>query len=383
MFSNAERKVQFLQRTKLREKKAKQPGIPKSDPSGKTVVAAAQASAPIFDIRAGVAKCCQLIAEASAGGARLVVFPESFLPGFPIWNGLYRPIDAHSFFRRFAENALQPTDDLFGQILAAARRHKIFVSLGFCEVSARSRGCMWNSQALISDQGTLINHHRKLVPTFYEQLTWNRGDAVGLRVLDTAIGRIGGLICGENNNPLARYILMSEAEEIHCACYPAIWPFRNPLDAAPYDLRKAIHFRAAAHSFEAKVFSIVSAGVLDEETIAVVSGGDAAIENVMRACPQACSMVVGPMGDIVSELPAGREALLFAEIDLRDLVELKQHHDMAGYYHRAELFRVGLVRERRDTIEDAGIMRHLPPRLAAIDGPSVDPIEDAYRVAAQ
>lgn len=348
---------------------------------GRVVVAAAQATAPLFDIRAGVAKCCELIAQAAAGGARLVVFPESFLPGFPIWNGLFRPIDAHSFFRRFAENALQPTDALFGEIMTAAARHRIFVSLGFCEVSDRSRGCMWNSQALISDDGVLINHHRKLVPTFYEQLSWNRGDAQGLRVIDTPIGRIGGLICGENNNPLARYALMSEAEEIHCACYPSIWPFRNPLDAAPYDLRQAIHFRAAAHSFEAKVFTIVSAGVLDEQTIATVSSGDVLIEQIMRACPQACSMVVGPMGSIVSELPPGAEGILFAEIDLGSLVELKQHHDMAGYYHRSELFRVGLVRERLNGLEDAAFEPSVSAKSLEVDRLSAAPT-DSYRVAA-
>jgi aliphatic nitrilase len=346
------------------------------------VVAAAQATAPLFDIRAGVAKCCQLIGEAAAGGARLVVFPESFLPGFPIWNGFYRPIDAHSFFSRFAENAMRPADALFAEITAAAARHKIFVSLGFCEVSERSRGCMWNSQALISDQGVLINHHRKLVPTFYEQLSWNRGDAAGLRVVDTSIGRIGGLICGENNNPLARYTLMSEAEEIHCACYPAIWPFRNPIAAAPYDLRQAIHFRAAAHSFEAKVFTIVAAGVLDEQTIEIVSAGNPEIETIMRACPQACSMVINPMGDIVAELPPGKESLLFAEISLRSLVELKQHHDMAGYYHRGELFRVGVVRERPQGLNDAVIDSAAPAYPHDVEH-SFTLVDESYRTAAR
>lgn len=348
----------------------KQSGFPKFASQGSVVVAAAQAAAPLFDIRAGVAKCCRLIAEAASSGARLVVFPESFLPGFPIWNGLYRPIEGHSFFRRFAESALQPDSDLFREIQGAAARHRIFVSLGFCEVSARSRGCLWNSQALISDQGEILNLHRKLVPTFYEQLSWNRGDAAGLKVIDTAIGRVGGLICGENNNPLSRYVLMSEAEEIHCACYPAIWPFRNPLAVAPYDLKEAIHFRAAAHSFEAKVFTVVSAGVLDDETVAIVSDGDPAIEAMMRACPIACSMVVGPMGNIIADLPPNQEGVLLAEIDTRSLIELKQHHDMAGYYNRSELFRLSLVRERPRTLDEIHDERARPPARDDMEAPA-------------
>lgn len=351
-------------------------------PNGPVMVAAAQTVAPLFNIRAGVAKCCDFIAKAAAGNARLVVFPEAFLPGFPIWNGLYRPIDAHSFFRRFAESSLDVTGPLFAEILAAAARHRIFVNLGFSEVSSGSRGCLWNSQVLIGDDGSILNHHRKLVPTFYEQLSWNRGDAAGLRVVDTAIGRVGGLICGENNNPLARYVLMSGAEEIHCANYPSIWPFRDPRGGAPYDLRKAIHFRAAAHSFEAKVFTVVSAGVLDEQTIATVSEGNPDIEEIMRACPQACSMVISPMGDIIAEQPAGQEGILFAEIDLRGLVELRQHHDMAGYYNRSELFRLSLVRERPRVLSSAGLSDSPVTQDEIVEG-SFAPREGGLKVAAK
>ncbi len=128
------------------------------------MVAAAQASAPLFDIRAGVAKCCQLIAQAAAGGAPLGGVSGVLPARLPDLERPVSPDRRAQFLSPFAENALQPTDALFGEIMSAAARHRIFVSLGFCEVSARSRGCMWNSQALISDQGVLINHHRKLVP---------------------------------------------------------------------------------------------------------------------------------------------------------------------------------------------------------------------------
>ncbi|MFG1425098.1 carbon-nitrogen hydrolase family protein [Roseixanthobacter glucoisosaccharinicivorans] len=326
-------------------------GISGASGSRTAVVAAAHVAAPPFDLRGGVAKAVEVIAEAARAGARLVVFPESFIPGFPIWAGLYRPIDAHRFFRRFAENALLSDRAALGEIAAAAARHRIFVSLGFCEVSPTSPGCMWNSQALISDTGEVVNLHRKLVPTFYEQLSWNRGDAAGLRVVQTSLARIGGLICGENNNPLARYVLMSEGEEIHCSCYPAIWPFRNPLAGAPYNLKDAIRFRTAAHAFEAKVYCVVAAGVLDEATIAATSEGDEEVEQMMRACPRASSMIVGPTGELLADRPPEGEGLVLAEIDLSMLVELKQHHDMAGYYNRHELFSLRVRRERPRLLE--------------------------------
>ncbi len=315
------------------------------------IVAAAHASAPPFDRDAGVSKACRLIAEAGASGARLIVFSESFIPGFPIWNGIVAPIDGHALFKKFADNALKPNEPAFKHIQNAAARHRVFVSLGFCEVSPRSPGRLWNSQALISDTGELLNLHRKLVPTFYEQLVWDRGDAAGIRVVDTSIGKIGGLICGENNNPLARYALMAEGEQIHCACYPAVWPFRNPVSAKPYDLRDAIRFRAAAHSFEAKVFTIVSAGMVDEELIQAFSQNNPQAEEILRACPPACSMIVGPNGELISEVRQSEEGLVLAELDLASLVELKRHHDMAGYYCRSDIFRLKLDRQRNESLE--------------------------------
>ncbi|BEU25637.1 carbon-nitrogen hydrolase family protein [Paraburkholderia caribensis] len=314
-------------------------------------VAAAHASAPLFDRQRSVDKAIEIIAEAARSGVQLLVFPESFIPGFPVWAGLYRPIDAHRFFRRFAESALFFDGEEMQSIQKAAEKHRIFVSLGFNEASRSSPGCMWNSQALISDTGELLNLHRKLVPTFYEQLTWNRGDAAGLKVVQTSIGRIGSLICGENNNPLARYVLMSEGEQIHCSCYPAVWPFRNPLSSAPYDLKDAIRFRAAAHSFEAKVYTIVAAGVLDDESVAAVSEGDEEIAAILLASPRACSMIVGPTGELVSEVRQDAEGLVLSQIDLSQLVEFKQHHDMAGYYNRHELFQLSLRRDRPNLID--------------------------------
>lgn len=323
----------------------------------------------MLDKQASAAKACRLIEQAAARGARLVVFPESFIPGFPLWSALKRPIDGHDFFRRFAESSVGMSDPILREIANAAARGRIFVSLGLSEVSRHSPGCLWNSNILISDHGEFLNHHRKLVPTFYEKLSWASGDGAGLRVVETSIGNIGSLICGENNNPLARYTLMAQGEQIHTANFPPVWPFRNPVgDIVPYDLQDAIRVRAAAHSFEAKVFTIVSAGFLDEASIAVIADGDPEAEEILRASPRSCSMVVGPNGDVRSVILSEEEGLAFADLDVSELVELKQHHDMAGYYNRLDVFSVSVNRARYEPVS-------FTPAEFSLPDPRVNPAE--------
>jgi nitrilase len=127
----------------------------------------------------------------------------------------------------------------------AARAHGVVVSLGMTEGTEASVGCLWNSNILIGSDGAIINHHRKLVPTYFEKLVWANGDGRGLRVVETPLGRLGMLICGENTNPLARYSLMAQGEQIHMSSYPPVWPTRPAKDKGGYDLRRAIEIRAA------------------------------------------------------------------------------------------------------------------------------------------
>lgn len=314
--------------------------------SGKAVVTAVHAASVMLDKVATTDKACRLIEQAAVEGSRFVVFPESFLPGFPLWNALLRPIDGHAMFRRFAENSIHIDGLELSAIADAAAQHRIYVSMGFSEVSSHSEGCLWNSNVLISDRGELLNHHRKLVPTFYEKLSWTPGDGAGLRVIETDIGRIGSLICGENNNPLSRYALMAQGEQVHTANYPPVWPFRNPLGAARYDLSDAIRVRAAAHSFEAKTFTIVSAGFLNEASLAVLADGNDESEAILRACPRSCSMIVGPDGSLRSEMRSEEEGLVHSEIDVTEVLEHKQHHDMAGYYNRMDIYALHVQRAR-------------------------------------
>jgi len=309
-------------------------------PGGRVRVGAAHVASVMLDSEQTVVKACRWIERAADQGVELVVFPESFLPGFPLWNALLRPIDGHAMFRRFAAASVRIDGTEISRLREVARRCRIHVSMGFSERSAHSPGCLWNANVLIGSDGRLLNHHRKLVPTFYEKLTWNRGDAAGLRVCMTSLGRIGSLICGENGNPLSRYVLMAQGEQLHTANYPPVWPFTDPGEGEGFSLQDAIRLRAAAQAFEGKCFVIVSAGFLDEASIAVISQGDAQAEAVLRACPGSASMVVGPTGQPVGQVLEREEGLVVADVDLDTLVPLRQHHDMAGYYNRMDLIEV-------------------------------------------
>ena len=303
--------------------------------------------APVFlDTAATVQKACSLIAEAAAAGARLIAFPESFIPGFPIWASVQAPIKNHEFFKRMAAGSIEVPGPEVAALCQSARDNEIIVSIGISERSPVSVGCLWNTNLLIGSDGTLLNHHRKLVPTFYEKLIWANGDGAGLSVADTAIGKVGMLICGENTNPLARYTLIAQGEQVHISSYPPVWPTRPANEPGRYDLASAIRIRAGAHSFEGKVFNIVSSGFLSKQTLDAVRALDRTAIETLENSPQAVSMVIGPSGEVISDTLCESEGLLYQDVDVGLCVEPKQFHDVVGYYNRFDVFDLKVVRKR-------------------------------------
>jgi aliphatic nitrilase len=220
----------------------------------------------------------------------------------------------------------------------------VHVSLGFTEGTQASVGCLWNSNLLIGPDGSVLNHHRKLVPTFYEKLIWANGDGAGLRVVETAIGRIGMLICGENTNPLARFTLMAQGEQLHIASYPPVWPTKDPKEGGNYDLANAIRIRTGAHCFEAKCFAVVASSFMDEAMKEEIAGRDKDARRILERTPRGVSMVVGPDGEQIGPSLSGQEGLLYAEIDLARCVAPKQFHDVVGYYNRFDVFKLTVDR---------------------------------------
>ena len=142
-------------------------------------VAAAHVAPLFLDMDRSVEKACSVIEEAAGKGARLIAFPEAFLPGFPVWAALEAPIRTHDLFKRLAASAITSAGPELARIRRTAQRKEIFVSIGFTEGTPTSVGCLWNSNVLISAAGTILSHHRKLVPTYYEKLIWANGDGSG------------------------------------------------------------------------------------------------------------------------------------------------------------------------------------------------------------
>ena len=325
--------------------------------------AACHAASIFLNSAKSAEKACDLIAEAARNGASLVVFPESFIPGFPIWAGLQAPILSHDFFRALTSQALRLDGPELAKIRMAARSHGVTVSLGMTEGTEASVGCLWNSNILIGSDGAILNHHRKLVPTYYEKLIWANGDGRGLRVVETEVGRLGMLICGENTNPLARYSLMAQGEQVHLSSYPPVWPTRPAGDNAGYDLRRAIEIRAGSHAFEAKVFNIVASGALDLSLRDALARLDAAALKTLENAPRAVSMILDPSGNLISDTASENEAIVYADIDIGACIEPKQFHDVVGYYNRFDVFQLHIDRTPR---EPASFSQELP----VVDTPS-------------
>jgi nitrilase len=306
--------------------------------------AAACHAAPVyFDAEASVDKACAWIREAAQKGAELIAFPEAFLSSFPVWSGVWAPVETHEFFFKLVSSAVRIDGPEMYRLRETARRHGVFVSMGINESTPNSSGCVWDTNVLIGDDGSLLNVHRKLVPTHYEKLTWTPGDGSGLRVADTRIGQIGALVCGENTNALARFSLIAQGENVHVSSFSPRWP-THPLGEGGYDLEAAIRLRAGAHSFEGKLFNIVASGFLPLATIEMVSRGNKGVYDLLDQSPRSVSMILGPDGAPISEILRDDEGIVYADIDLAKCVVPKQFQDVAGYYNRFDVFELKVNR---------------------------------------
>ncbi|MFI5615095.1 carbon-nitrogen hydrolase family protein [Amycolatopsis sp. NPDC051903] len=298
--------------------------------------AAAVQAAPVYlDTAATVAKAVSLITEAASNGASLIAFPEVFVPGYPYWNWTMNPVQGSPWYERLYRCAIDIPGPHLDALRAAAAATKTTVVIGVNERSRHSLGLIYNSVVTIGPDGSVLNVHRKLVPTWAEKLTWGGGDGSTVRVLDSAVGPLGALACGENTNTLARFSLLAQGELVHVASYISL-----PVAPADYDMAQAIAVRSAAHAFEGKLFSIVACSTITDEMVEIAAGDDAAIAKQMRRPHSALSGIFGPDGNPVGEPLIDEEGIVYAEIDLARCIQPKQMHDIIGAYNRFDVFQL-------------------------------------------
>ena len=294
-------------------------------------VAAVQA-APVYpmDKNASLDKACSLIETAGREGAKLVVLPETFVAAYPNWSiDLSKPGEWARNLAQLTKNAIQvPGPDLDG-VAEAARKAGAYVCLGVNEYVPGHEGMLFNTLVFIDPDGQVIGKHRKLTPSNRERCFWARGDGTTLRVHDTQIGRIGGLICYEHLQPLFKYALMCQGEQIHCACWPG-WP-DFPSGRTN---RRILCWESQAYALEGQCFVVASSMYVPPELAEKAKLGNASWTFFGG------SGIINPEGEYIAGPVFDQETIVYGEIDLEQIVLRKAAVDVNGKDNRWDILRI-------------------------------------------
>lgn len=301
-------------------------------------VAGVQAAPVYLDLAGTVQKAVGLIEDAAKAGARLLVFPEVWLPGYPWWIWLGSPAWGLQFMKRYHSNAMARAGREMEVLRETARRNKIFVVFGYAE---RAGGSLYMAQTLIDDKGTPIFHRRKLKPARTERSVFGEGDGSHLCVAETDIGRIGALCCGEHFQPLSKYAMYSQQQEIHAAAWPGFSLLRGK---AYLNGPQAAQVATQMYAIEGQCFAIAATTVNDQAMLDVVCDTDerrAMLTVEGKTAAGGATMIFGPDGRPLAEpMPEDEEGILYADIDLETILLAKTAADATGHYARPDVLRL-------------------------------------------
>jgi aliphatic nitrilase len=300
-------------------------------------VAAVQMSPVLFDRDGTTDKVVSIIEKCGREGIRLAVFPETIVPNYPYFAFVQPPIQIHETIALLFGQAVDVPGPVTDAVGKAARKAGCVVVLG---VNERDGGSLYNTQLIFDADGTLLGKRRKIMPTFHERMIWGWGDGSGLRVFETAAGRVGALICWEHYMPLARYALMTQGEQIHCAHFPGSMSGRlmsRQLDAA-----------IRHHAMESGAFVVNATGWLTEEQRAEISP-DESIRGALQGGN--CTAVISPWGEYLAGPVSEGEDMAIAEIDLNTIIGTKNILDTVGHYSRPDILRLKLDNGPQNVVE--------------------------------
>lgn len=310
------------------------------DSYGIVKVAAVQAASVFLDREGSTQKACRLIREAGENGARIIGFPEGFIPAHPVWYHHHAATGtiANKLAVELFKNSVVipgPETEALGQ---AARDANAYVVMGVCEKMPNSTGTMFNTQIYFGPDGGIIRKHQKIMPTVGERLVHMGGYGDTFGAFSSEFGPMSGLICGENSNPLAVFALIAEGTRVHVMS----WPNHFPTSGDPLRNRVAIDSQAFAQM--SKAFVISACGTVDDRMIEMLKPGPEA-EKFLRD-PNCCggTLIVDPMSRIIAGPMGPEEGILYADCNLDLGIQMKLRHDFAGHYNRPDIFQMHINR---------------------------------------
>ena len=295
----------------------------------RTVRAAAVQIAPDLERPEGtLERVCGAIAEAAAKGVQIMVFPETFMPYYPYFSFVLPPVLQGAPHLKLYEQAVVVPGPITAAVAEQARAYGIVVVVG---VNERDFGSLYNTQLIFDADGSLALKRRKITPTYHERMVWGMGDGAGLKVVDTAVGRVGALACWEHYNPLARYSLMAQHEEIHCAQFPG--SLVGPIFAEQMEVT------IRHHALESGCFVINATGWLTDVQIQSITP-DASLQKALRGgCHTA---IISPEGKHLAPPLSEGEGMVIADLDMALITKRKRMMDSVGHYARPELLSLAI-----------------------------------------
>ena len=288
--------------------------------------AAVQISPVLYSREATVEKVVRKIRELGQKGVQFATFPETVVPGYPYFSAVQTTIELRSGKEhlRLLDQAVTVPSPATDAIAQAAREAGMVVSIG---VNERVGGTMYNTQLLFDADGTLVQRRRKITPTHFERLVWGQGDGSGLRAVDTKVGRIGQLACFEHNNPLARYAMMADGEQIHSSMYPG--------SAFGDGFAQRMEINIRQHALESGCFVVNATAWLDADQQAqIMKDTGCSIGPISGGC---FTTIITPDGMLIGEPLREGEGEIIADLDFTLINLRKLQVDTVGHYNRPEL----------------------------------------------
>ena len=298
-------------------------------------VAAAQLTPAFLNKEKTVDKACKAIAEAGKNGAKLIVFPEAFISGYPDWVWLYPPHKSKELgdlYVKLVENAVSIPDNSTDRLCKAAKLAKINVAMGMSERNTEtSNSSLYNTILFINDNGEILGKHRKLMPTNCERLVWAQGNGSTLKSYDTSVGKLGGLICWENFMPLARNAIYESGAQILTA--PTWDKGESWLGSMQYIAREGGLFVISS-------CMTLHINDLPDELKEIYPEGKEWIST-------GNSCIINPLGKIIAGPLDSNEGIIYADIDLNEIISAKRKFDVVGHYARPDVFNFEVKRKTK------------------------------------